>query len=96
MLGNLLGGKIKLIPPLDNLNRIRILELCRRKPYKYNIRSLSRELGVGIKSIFYHIKILEKENLIKTKKATCKGGYETLIATNTKHPLFKEIKIRRA
>lgn len=75
----------------SNPNRLRILTICKEEPYKYNIRSLSRKINIGVKSIFHHIKILKKAGLIKTKYGLGKGGKRTLIATNIKHPLVKEI-----
>ena len=44
-------------------NRIRIMSVLRNRPRNKN--QLARELGVDFKNIQHHIKILEKNNLVK-------------------------------
>jgi DNA-binding transcriptional ArsR family regulator len=44
------------------VNRIRIIELLKKRPY--NINQLAEELGLDYKAIQHHIIVLERNNLV--------------------------------
>ena len=44
------------------VNRIRIIELLKKRPY--NINQLAEELGLDYKAIQHHIVVLERNNLV--------------------------------
>ena len=70
---------------LLNQNKMRILELCKKEPLKYNILGVSKKLKIGYKSTYHHIKSLEKEGYIEIRKIITKKGKKSFIVTTKKY-----------
>jgi len=73
-------------------NRIRIMSVLRNRPRNRN--QLSKELGIDYKNIQHHIKVLEKNNLVKKIGNTYGVKYYVSAFFENNEIVFDEIVAR--
>ena len=61
-----MGERIRLTHVLTHPKRFAIVDLIRKKGSKY-IKEISDELRINRKVVAFHLKVLEREGMIKTK-----------------------------
>ena len=76
---------------LDNLNRRLILFLCSQEAH--NILSLKRKIGIGYKSVYEHVKNLQKSGLVETSEKINANGKNILVKTKIDKNIDKILKI---
>ena len=78
----------------SNENRVKILGILYNTKKTYNILQLSKKLGIGYKSTYNHIKILESAHAVKCDTKINNKGKNVFVALNPSEELNFIIELR--